>query len=38
MDTDQMTKRKGLDRMDTGISEQSVWTGVIGDSFEEEMG
>lgn len=24
--------------MDTGISEQPVWTGVVGDGFEEEMG
>lgn len=38
MDTDQMPKRKGLDRRDTGVSEQSVWTGVTGDGFEEEMG
>lgn len=33
-----MTQRKGLDGMDTGISEQPVWTGVVGDGFEEEMG
>lgn len=24
--------------MDPGISEKSVWTGVIGDGFEEEVG
>lgn len=30
-----MTKKSGLDKMDTGVSEKSVWAGVTGDSFKE---